>query len=87
MRNMIISVRHTGIPHKVEHNNFTSFIFSVTGEMADEARASFPKYTDHYGVVMGWTRCCLSLLLLYSMALAKCLRRTHSSNGKFSSLY
>jgi len=76
---------------EVEHATFTPLIFSATGGMADQAIVFYKrlasliseKRNDHYAIVMGWIRCCLSFSLLRSAI--RCLRGSRSSSGRFSS--
>jgi len=73
----------------VEHGTFTPLIFSGTGGMADQAilfckrlvSLLSEKRNEHYAVIMGWIRCCLSFSLLRSAIL--CIRGSHSCASRF----
>jgi len=49
--------------------DFTPLVFSATGGMADQAIVTFifQKRNEHYAIIMGWIKCCLSFSLLQSV--------------------
>jgi len=75
---------------EVEHGTFTPLVFSAIGGMADQAVVFYKrlasllseKRNEHYAIVMGWIRCCLSFSLLRSAIC--CLHGSRSSAGKFA---
>ena len=74
----------------MEHGTFTPLVFSATGGMADKVIVFYKhlasllseKRNEHYAVVMGWIRCCLSFSLLRSAI--RCRRGSRSSVGRFA---
>jgi len=75
---------------EVEHGMFTPLVFSATGGMADQAIVFYKhlasllseKRNEHYAIMMGWIRCCLSFSLLRSAI--RYLRGSRSSAGKYA---
>jgi len=75
--------------HEVENGTFTPLVFPGTGGMADQAivfhkrLASLlsEKRNEHYPVIMGWIRCCLSFCLLRSAF--QCLHGSRSCASRF----
>jgi len=74
---------------EVEHGTFTHLVFSGTGGMADQAIVFYKclasllseKRNEHYAVIMGWIRCCLSFSLLRSAI--RCIRGSRSYAGRY----
>jgi len=75
---------------EVEHGTFTPLVFSATGGMTDQAIVFYKrlasllseKKNEHYAIMMGWIRCCLSFSLLRSAI--RCLRGSRSSASKYA---
>ena len=75
----------------MEHGTFTPLVFSATGGMADQAIVFYKclasllseKRNEHYAVVMGWIRCCLSFSLFQSAIRCR-LRGSRSSGIRFT---
>ena len=74
---------------EVEHSSFTPLVFAATGGMGHEASTFYKrlasllsdKWKEHYAVVLGWIRCCLSFCLLHSTI--QCIRGARSSEGHY----
>ena len=68
----------------VSHSSLLT-VNSVDLAVTRDKRLAFPlseKRNEHYAVVMGWIRCCLSFSLLRSAI--RCLRGSRSSAGRFA---
>ena len=74
-------------------SSVTSLVFAATRGIGHETTTFYKrlasllsdKLKEHYAVVLGWIRCCLSLCLVHSAI--KSIRRAQSSEGPLHQIY